>query len=149
MAGWRTAALVGNPQVVRTAYTLKTNTDSSHFLPIMEASIAAMTGDQEWLGRRNEIYRLRRDAVLLGLRAAGLAALTPQASLYVWSPIPQGWKSVEFASAVLENAHLSLTPGTVFGPGGEGFVRISITAPLERIEQAMLRFTAWMEGVRS
>jgi LL-diaminopimelate aminotransferase len=146
MAGWRTAALVGNPDVIRTAYTLKTNTDSSHFLPIMEASVSAMTGEQSWLLARNEIYRQRRDAVLHGLRAAGLQAETPQASLYIWSPIPAGWKSIDFTSAVLENAHLSLTPGIVFGPGGEGFVRVSITAPLERIEQAMQRFLAWMEG---
>ncbi len=67
MAGWRTGALLGNAQVVRTLFTLKTNADSSHFLPIFEASTAALTGDQAWLVERNEVYRQRRDVVLGGL----------------------------------------------------------------------------------
>lgn len=145
MAGWRTGALLGNAQVVRTLYTLKTNADSSHFLPIFEASIAALNGDQSWLIERNEIYRQRRDVVIEALQRLGLSVRTPRASLYVWSPIPPGWKCVDFASAALEQAGVSLTPGTVFGAGGEGYVRISITAPLERVRQAMQRLEAWLK----
>lgn len=146
MAGWRTGALLGNPQAVRALYTLKTNADSSHFLPVFEASTAALTGDQSWLGERNAIYRQRRDVVVAGLRSAGLAVQTPRASLYVWSPVPAGWGSVDFAAAALEQAGVSLTPGTVFGPGGEGFVRISFTAPVERVQQAMDRLGDWLAG---
>lgn len=145
MAGWRTGALLGNAQVVQTLYTLKTNADSSHFLPIFEASIAALNGDQSWLIERNEIYRQRRDVVVETLQRLGLSVRTPRASLYVWSPIPPGWKCVDFASAALEQAGVSLTPGTVFGAGGEGYVRISVTAPLERVRQAMQRLEAWLK----
>jgi LL-diaminopimelate aminotransferase len=146
MAGWRTGALLGNSQAVRALYTLKTNADSSHFLPIFEASTAALTGDQSWLSERNEIYRQRRDVVVAGLQRIGLAVPAPRASLYIWAPIPSGWGSVDFATAALEQARVSLTPGTVFGPGGEGFVRISITAPIERVQQAMDRLGYWLAG---
>ena len=144
MAGWRSGALLGNPQAVRALYILKTNADSSHFLPIFEASTAALTGDQSWLSERNEIYRQRRDVVVAGLGRIGLAVPAPRASLYVWLPVPTGWSSADFASAALEQAGVSLTPGTVFGPGGEGFVRISITTPSERIQQAMDRLGDWL-----
>lgn len=145
MAGWRSAALLGNAQAVGALFTLKTNADSSHFLPIFEASTAALEGDQSWLLERNEIYRQRRDVVVAGLRQIGLPVTVPRASLYVWSPIPPGWDSVSFASAALEQAGVSLTPGTVFGPGGEGFVRISITQPLGRVQQAMDRLAEWLQ----
>jgi LL-diaminopimelate aminotransferase len=144
MAGWRTGAIMGNPQVVRTLFTLKTNADSSHFLPIFEASISAMTGDQSWLEQRNEVYRQRRDIVWAGLKKLGLVARKPDASLYVWTPIPQGWTSEQFAVAALEEAGVSLTPGTVFGPAGQGFLRLSITAPLERLKLAMRRLGDWL-----
>jgi len=144
MAGWRTGALLGNPQVVRTLFTLKTNADSSHFLPIFEASISALTGDQAWLEERNEVYRQRRDVVLGGLKELGLKVQQPEASLYIWTPVPEGWTGEEFAVAALEKAGVSLTPGTVFGSGGEGFLRLSITAPIERLQQAMQRLKDWL-----
>jgi LL-diaminopimelate aminotransferase len=144
MAGWRTGALLGNPQVVRTLFTLKTNADSSHFLPIFEASISALTGDQSWLEERNEVYRQRRDIVWAGLKKLGLVARKPDASLYVWASVPQGWTSEQFAVAALDEAGVSLTPGTVFGPAGQGFLRLSITAPLERLKLAMRRLRDWL-----
>ena len=143
MAGWRSAALLGNRHVLRTLLTLKTNLDSSHFLPIFEASIAALRGDQSWLRERNAVYRGRRDAVLRGLEAAGLSAQTPEAAMYVWAKIPDGWDCQEFAVAALENTGVSLTPGTVFGQGGAGYVRIALTAPVQRIELAMERLGKW------
>jgi len=144
MAGWRTGALLGNSQIVKTLFTLKTNADSSHFLPIFEASISALTGDQSWLEQRNEVYRERRDVILAGLNQLGLAVRKPDASLYVWTPVPEGWTSEDFAVAALEQAGVSLTPGTVFGPGGKGFLRLSITAPIERLQQAMERLKDWL-----
>jgi LL-diaminopimelate aminotransferase len=146
MAGWRTGALLGSPEVIRTAFILKTNADSSHFLPIFEASTAALQGDQSWLAERNEIYRERRDAVLVGLVAAGLRPYRPRASIYVWSPIPLGWKSEVFVIEALENTGVSLTPGTIFGKGGEGFVRIALCAPLETIQAGMQRLGDWISS---
>lgn len=146
MAGWRSGALLGNAQVTRALFTLKTNADSGHFLPIWEASIAALTGDQTWLKARNEVYRQRRDRVIEGLRALGFMVETPRASLYVWAGLPENWSSMDFAAALLENTGVSVTPGTVFGRGGEGYVRISLSASLERIDEAMHRISDWMMG---
>jgi LL-diaminopimelate aminotransferase len=139
MAGWRVGAAVGNSQALRALYSLKTNVDSGHFLPVLEAATAAMSGDQSWLAGRNEIYRQRRDAVLAGLPGLGLHARTSPASLYVWSSIPPGWTSAAFAEALLEQAHVGLTPGSVFGSQGEGSIRIAFTEPRERILEALDR----------
>jgi LL-diaminopimelate aminotransferase len=148
MAGWRVGAAIGQVQALRSLYTLKTNLDSGHFLPIMEAATAALSGDQGWLPERNAIYQHRRDVVIRALHALGLAARVPRASLYVWSPIPEGWSSMDFAAELLEKAHVSLTPGTVFGACGEGFVRISLTAPEERLEEAMGRLKVLLSEMR-
>lgn len=143
MAGWRVGAALGNAQVLRNLFTLKTNLDSGHFLPVLEAAAEAMCGDQSWLLGRNEIYRQRRDLAVQGLRAMGLQADLPLASIYVWSTVPEGYSSVDFVSTVLEKTQVSLTPGTVFGLGGEGYVRVSLTAPIERIAEALARLERW------
>ena len=141
MAGWRTGVAVGNSSALQSLYTLKTNVDSGQFLPIMEAATAALTGDQGWLSDRNGIYQQRRDLVIEALHASGLNARLPQGSLYIWCPVPAGWSSESFTFALLDQAHISLTPGSIFGEHGEGFVRISFTAPLERLEEAMQRMS--------
>ena len=141
MAGWRVGAAVGNAFALKALFTLKTNLDSGHFLPIHEAAITAMTGDQEWVWERNEVYRQRRDIILDGLRALGLNPETPQASLYVWSPIPQGATSSEFTNHLLESCSVSLTPGSIFGQHGEGYVRIALSSPTEEIMEAMRKIT--------
>lgn len=141
MAGWRTGVAVGNSSALQSLYTLKTNVDSGQFLPIMEAATAALTGDQGWLSDRNGIYQQRRDLVIEALHASGLNARLPQGSLYIWCPVPAGWSSESFTFALLDQAHISLTPGLIFGEHGEGFVRISFTAPLERLEEAMQRMS--------
>jgi LL-diaminopimelate aminotransferase len=141
MAGWRTGVAVGNSGALQSLYTLKTNVDSGQFLPIMEAATAALTGDQNWLADRNEIYQQRRDLVIEALHSSGLNARVPQGSLYIWCPVPPSWSSEDFTSALLDQAYVSLTPGTIFGKHGEGFVRISFTAPLERLEEAMQRMS--------
>jgi LL-diaminopimelate aminotransferase len=143
MAGWRVGVLAGNAEAVRALFTLKTNVDSGHFPAIHQAAIAAMTGDQEWLWERNEIYRQRRDILLDGLRSVGLNPATPKASLYVWSPVPAGKTSVEFTTELLENAGVSFTPGSVFGPSGEGYMRIAVSSPTSEIEEAVRRVVAY------
>lgn len=140
MAGWRVGVAVGNREALGALYRLKTNVDSGHFLPVLEAAGAAMTGDQSWLGPRNDVYRERRDIVLPALQSLRLRAEIPQASLYVWSSIPPGSTSVSFVREVLEKVHISLVPGTIFGEQGEGYFRLSLTAPAERIDEAMQRF---------
>jgi LL-diaminopimelate aminotransferase len=143
MAGWRLGAAVGNRTALGGLLTLKTNLESGHFRPALDAAVAALTGDQSWLEPRNQVYRQRRDVVMAGLKQIGLKADIPDASLYVWSQIPGGWKSVDFANAALDETGVSLTPGTVFGAGGEGYIRIALTAPVERIQEAMDRLVHW------
>jgi LL-diaminopimelate aminotransferase len=146
MAGWRTGVVVGNHEVVSRLHKLKVNIDSGQFLPVMEAAVAALNGDQTWLANRNLVYQRRRDIVLNYLVQMGLAPLVPRASLYVWSPIPPGRKSREFTAELLEETGISMTPGDIFGPHGEGYVRISITVPQERIEEAMQRMMQLVQG---
>jgi LL-diaminopimelate aminotransferase len=147
MPGWRVGVVVGNALAVNTLFHLKSTADSGHFQPVQDAAILALTGDQSWLQGRNEIYRDRRDVVLQGLEKIGLNAKVPDASIYVWSPVPKGYSSMDFVMAVLEKAHVSFTPGIIFGPGGEGYVRISLTAPKERMAEAMQRLAQFAERI--
>lgn len=144
MAGWRVGAALGNPEALQALLALKRNADSGHFLAVMEAAVSAMSADQSWLLARNRILQARRDAVVAALHELGLEAALPQAGLYVWCPVPGRWAATDFALALLEEAHVSLTPGTVFGPGGEGYVRLALTAPIERLNQAMARLERWL-----
>lgn len=137
MAGWRVGAILGNETVIKTLYRLKTNVDSGHFLPVMEAAAIAMTQDQTWIERRNQIYEQRRDILVEGLHELGLKPNNPKASLYIWCPVPGGWTSMAFCEALLEKARVSVTPGVVFGAQGEGYVRIAITSSQEQIKQAL------------
>jgi len=137
-------AAMGNSDALRLLYRVKTNADSGHFLPILEAATAALSGDQSWLEGRNQVYRRRRDLLVAGLRRLGFPVDSPRATLYVWCPIPDGRSSSEFTAELLEQAYVSLTPGTVFGPGGEGYVRITLTQTEERLEVALQRLENWI-----
>jgi len=138
---------VGNAGALASLAQVKSNVDSGIFRPLQEAAIRALSVDPEWLAARNGIYRERLDIVLEGVRAAGLGALRPRATLYVWAEIPRrgegrdssGWSSEEFALELLQRTGVSVVPGTFFGPGGEGYVRISVTAPTARIREAVQR----------
>jgi LL-diaminopimelate aminotransferase len=146
MAGWRTGVAVGYHQVIKQLHDLKTNVDSGHFLPVMEASAAALHGDQTWLVDRNLVYQQRRDSIVMSLQQMGLNPGVSKASLYVWCPIPDGWGSGELAAMLLEDAGISLTPGDIFGSHGEGYIRISLTVPQGRIDEAMQRMDAAIQA---
>lgn len=139
MAGWRVGVVVGRPDVINNLLKLKTHMDSGHFYPVMMAAVKAMEADQSWLITRNSIYQRRRDLVIKELTRMGLIAHKPNASLYVWCKVPNGMKSIDFTNAILENASVSFTPGSIFGQCGEGFMRISLTAAEENILEAMNR----------
>ena len=139
MAGWRVGMAVGHPQAVEALARTKTNIDSGIFRPIQDAAVLALTGDQRWLDERNEIYRERRDLILAALQEIGIQVPSPVASLYIWAPVPAGYSSEEFAGRMLNEAGVSITPGNVFGPHGEGFVRISLGMSTDRIREALER----------
>jgi LL-diaminopimelate aminotransferase len=137
MAGWRTAVAVGNADVLKSLGAVEANVNSGGFKPILEASIAALTGDQSWLGPRNQIYQRRRDLVIGRLRELGLEVDLPQASLYAWFKLPGEWKAADFTDHVLQIARVSLTPGSVFGT--EGYARLAFCSPDEELIEALNR----------
>ncbi|TLN28260.1 aminotransferase class I/II-fold pyridoxal phosphate-dependent enzyme [bacterium] len=145
MAGWRLGMAVGNAQVIGYLSTYKSQVDTSHFQPIMDAGIAALTGDQDWLEERNQIYQRRRDIVVAGLKEAGFLVDVPPAAIYVWAQLPAGYTdSMAFCNRLLEETGVSMTPGLVYGKYGEGYVRISLGTATDRIQQAMHRLVEWI-----
>ena len=139
MAGWRVGMAVGNAVAVEALARTKTNIDSGIFRPIQDAAALALTGDQSWLKERNAIYSERRDLILAALDEIGLWAERPVASLYIWAQTPPGVSSGTLAARLLEEAGLSVTPGSAFGLQGEGYFRISMGTSTPRIGEAMQR----------
>lgn len=139
MAGWRVGMALGSAKAVEALARTKTNIDSGIFRPLQDTAVEALTGDQSWLAERNEIYRQRRDLILEALAEMGAPASKPRASLYVWAKTPAGVGSVALADRLLEEAGVSVAPGTVFGTQGEGWFRISLGMDTDRIREAMER----------
>ncbi len=143
MTGWRVGMVVGNAQMVDALMRIKSNLDSGIPQAIQYAAIEALRGDQECIEEHNVIYQRRRDQMVKVLREMGLQVRPPQASLYLWARIPQGYTSLEFATRLLEEAGVVVTPGTGYGRCGEGYIRLSLTAPDDRIEEGLARLSAW------
>jgi LL-diaminopimelate aminotransferase len=139
MTGWRCGAILGKAEAVQTYWRLKTNIDSGLFEAVQIAGIAALEGPEGPLQRMNETYERRRDLVVSALREIGVDVTAPKGTIYVWAPVPAGHTSTSFAEQVLEEAAVVVSPGSMFGPSGEGFFRISLTAADERIEEAVER----------
>lgn len=139
MAGFRIGMLVGNAAIVEGMTRLKSNLDTGIFRPIQHAAIRAFDLSDEWLAARNAIYQRRRDRIVDACRQMGLTVETPQAGLYVWPRIPEGITSAQFALDLLDRTGVAVTPGTNFGPHGEGYLRISLTVPDAQLEIAVER----------
>lgn len=139
MAGFRLGILVGNPTIVDAVARLKSNIDTGIFRPIQYAAIEALNLPPSWLEQRNAIYKRRRDLLVEGCHALDMRTTPPHAGLYVWAAIPDGFTSREFTDWLFEKTGVLVTPGTNFGEAGEGYVRISMTTPEERIVQALQR----------
>jgi len=139
MTGWRCAAILGNADAIQTYWRLKTNIDSGLFEAVQMAGAAALNGPREPLAEMNEIYTRRRDLVVSALADIGVDVASPKGTIYVWAPVPEGHTSTTFAELVLEEAAVIVSPGSMYGPSGEGFFRISLTTPDERITEAVER----------
>jgi LL-diaminopimelate aminotransferase len=139
MTGWRCAAILGNADAIETYWRLKTNVDSGLFEAVQLAGAAALEGPAGPLERMNETYARRRDLVVGALREIGVDVQPPKGTIYVWAPVPDGHTSTSFAELVLEEAAVIVSPGSMYGPSGEDFFRISLTTPDERIEEAVER----------
>jgi LL-diaminopimelate aminotransferase len=139
MTGWRCAAILGNADAIQTYWRLKTNVDSGLFEAVQLAGAAALDGPREPIEEMNKIYARRRDLVVDALREIGVDAAPPKGTIYVWAPVPEGYTSTSFAEKALEEASVVVSPGSMYGPSGEGFFRISLTTPDERITEAVER----------
>jgi LL-diaminopimelate aminotransferase len=139
MTGWRCAAILGNAEAIQTYWRLKTNVDSGLFEAIQMAGVAALEGPDGPLERMNQTYAGRRDLVVSALDQIGVQVSSPKGTIYVWAPVPEGHTSTSFCERVLEEAAVVISPGSMYGPSGEGFFRIALTAPDDRIEEAVER----------
>ena len=139
MTGWRCAAVLGNADAIAAYWRLKTNVDSGLFDAVQIAGAAALVGPRGPIEEMNAIYARRRDLVLEALAEIGVVVEPPKGTIYVWAPVPEGHTSASFAELVLEEAAVVVSPGSMYGPGGEGFFRISLTTPDDRIAEAVSR----------
>ena len=111
---------VGNSEMVNALMRVKSNIDSGLPQAIQQMGITALHLSQEWIKSNNEIYRKRRDKVVSVLNQIGVNTNPPKAGLYIWTPVPKGYSSSQFASELLEKVNVVVTPGNGYGPGGEG-----------------------------
>jgi len=139
MTGWRSGAVVGNADVVDAFWRLKTNLDSGMFAAVQRASVAALTGSQECVAQMCAVYQRRRDLLVEALRAIGMHVFPPKGTIYLWVPVPDGYTSAGFTEQVLEQADVVVTPGAAYGACGEGYVRLSLTVPDDRLHEAVRR----------
>lgn len=143
MTGWRIGMVVGNAEIVQALMTLKSNLDSGVPQAIQYAAIEALLGDQECIANHNAIYQRRRDLVMATLTKIGLSAQPPRASLYVWARVPKGYTSADFCAKLIDEAAVVLTPGSGYGQNGEGYVRVSLTTPDDRLTEGLARLEKW------
>ncbi len=137
MTGWRVGFAVGNERLIEALGRVKTNIDSGIFNAIQWAGVEALGRTQEVLDWMLPIYTRRRNLVYGALQTGGFDVEKPQASFYIWVPVPQGFTSMSFAEHLLEKTGVVVTPGIGFGKYGEGFIRISLTSPEEILAKAM------------
>jgi LL-diaminopimelate aminotransferase len=141
MTGWRCAMVVGNAEAIQTYWRLKTNIDSGLFEAVQLAAVAAMSPEADAeVASMVELYKRRRDLVCDALQEIGVRVRKPHATIYVWAPVPEGFESsAAYAEHVLEEAAVVVSPGAIYGPAGEGWFRISLTTPDERLLEAVQR----------
>ncbi|HWD85681.1 MAG TPA: LL-diaminopimelate aminotransferase [Solirubrobacteraceae bacterium] len=141
MTGWRCAAIAGNAEAIAQFWRLKSNIDSGLFEAVQLAGVAALQPDvDEDVAAMNAVYQRRRDLVCSALAEAGVNVTRPKGTIYVWAPIPPGFdSSAAYCEHVLEQAAVVISPGGAYGRSGEGFFRISLTTPDDRLMEAVDR----------
>nr|WP_290221693.1 aspartate aminotransferase [Trichocoleus desertorum] len=139
MAGWRVGFVVGNRHIIQGLRTLKTNLDYGIFAALQSAAETALQLPDVYLHEVQARYRTRRDFLIQGLEELGWIIPKTRATMYLWVPCPPGQNSTDFALSVLQQTGVVVTPGNAFGPGGEGYVRISLIADCDRLGEALQR----------
>src|SRR3954449_10244411 len=146
MTGWRTAAIVGNADAISAYWKLKTNIDSGMFDAVQLAAVAALDQAGEFPREMSAKYQRRRDLVVAALKEIGVDVAAPKGTIYIWAPVPAGYDSASYCEHVLEEAGVVVSPGSSYGPSGEGFFRISLTVPDERLTEAVERMRSSLSG---
>jgi len=139
MTGWRIGMAVGNPELIAAISKVKENTDSGIFNAIQYAGIQALREESGNIDRMMAIYGRRRERVLATLKKIGIDFNPPKGTFYLWVPTPKGMGSLEFTNRLFETAAVVVASGTAYGQYGEGFIRISLTVPDARLEEALVR----------
>jgi LL-diaminopimelate aminotransferase len=144
MTGWRCAVVVGNAEAIETYWRLKTNIDSGLFEAVQLAGVAALSPDTDAeVASMTQLYSRRRDLVCDALHKIGIRVRPPHGTIYVWAPVPAGFESsAAYCEHVLEEAAVIISPGSIYGPAGEGWFRISLTTPDDRLLEAVERLGA-------
>ncbi len=143
MTGWRVGMAVGNAEMIDSLMVIKSNIDSGVPQAVQRMGVAAMQAPLDSVGERNAIYQKRRDMVVSALTRMGLAVSPPKASLYVWARVPDGYGSADFSERLLEDTDVLVMNGAGYGKYGDGYVRLSITIPDDRLETALERMSSW------
>lgn len=139
MTGWRVGFVAGNADAIKALGTIKNNIDSGTFKAIQQAAAAAFTVDQSYIDKLNGMYQERRDVMEAGLREMGWNIKPSKATFYIWIPTPNKMSSEEFATLMLEKAHVVVPPGNGYGKCGEGYIRIALTKDVETLKKAIQR----------
>ena len=139
MTGWRIGWVCGRADLIAHIGQLKTNIDSGIFQAVQWAAIEALNGGEEETREACAVFARRHKLVADTLNGLGWNIKPPRATFYVWAPVPQGYDSIGFAGHVLDEVGVNITPGVGFGAHGEGYFRLSVTAPDERLAEAMKR----------
>ncbi len=144
MTGWRVGFACGNQELVSALAKVKSNVDSGIFSAVQLAGVAALTGPQEHIKNMCQMYQQRRDVLILGLNSLGWQVEPPKATFYVWIKVPakaaaKGMDSIKFSALLLDKANIVATPGVGFGEYGQGYIRMALTVPKERIQEAIQR----------
>jgi len=129
MTGWRIGMAVGNADMIKALFQIKANLDSGVPQAVQEMAMEALTGPQ--------------DRVVKAVKAMGMNVAVPQASLYIWANVPEGYTATEMAQLLLEELDIVVTPGTSYGKFGEGYIRLSLTTPDDQIEKGCQRMESW------
>jgi LL-diaminopimelate aminotransferase len=139
MAGWRIAWACGHPEVIEALRGLRANYDSGQHMAMQKATVKVLDDGDVAMKSVRDLYQSRRDVLAEGLRNAGWDVTVPDATLYIWTAPPEGYSAMEFASYLLEEAAVVVTPGVGFGPSGDGFVRFALTVTEDRLREAVGR----------
>jgi LL-diaminopimelate aminotransferase len=139
MTGWRCGWAVAKPEICRVLAKVKSFTDTGQFMAVQAAGAAALESYEEFVPRNVAVFKARRDAAVTAFRAAGFSCEVPQATMYLWLGLPSNVPSGDFAERLLEEEGVVVMPGSGFGNGGEGFIRISFITSPERIAEAARR----------